>query len=80
VPALLGTDALGRGLCAVVAYGIVIYAVAYAPMAAISALRETGVIMAALIGTFVLGERSWKQRVMAAVLVAAGVAVITEFS
>jgi len=71
---------IGTGLCAVVAYGIVIYAVAYAPMAAISALRETGVIMAALIGTFVLGERSWKQRVMAAVLVAAGVALITEFS
>jgi drug/metabolite transporter (DMT)-like permease len=71
---------IGTGLCAVVAYGIVIYAVAYAPMAAISALRETGVIMAALIGAFVLGERSWKQRVMAAVLVAAGIAVITEFS
>lgn len=71
---------IGTGLCAVVAYGIVIYAVAYAPMAAISALRETGVIMAALIGAFALGERPWKQRVMAAALVAAGVALITEFS
>ena len=76
----MGTDALGRGLWAVVAYGIVIYAVAYAPMAAISALRETGVIMAAIIGALVLGERPWKQRVMAAVWVALGVGLITEFS
>jgi len=71
---------IGTGLCSVVAYGIVIYAVAYAPMAAISALRETGVIMAALIGAFVLGERPWKPRVTSAVLVAAGVVLITQFS
>ena len=71
---------VGTGLCSVAAYGIVIYAVAYAPMGAISALRETGVIMAALIGAFVLGERPWKQRVAAAVLVAGGVALISQFS
>ena len=71
---------IGTGLSSVLAYGIVIFAVAYAPMAAISALRETSVIMAALIGTFVLGERPWEQRVTAAVLVAGGVALITGFS
>jgi uncharacterized membrane protein len=49
-------------------------------MAAISALRETSVIMAALMGTLVLGERPWEQRVTAAVLVAGGVALITGFS
>ena len=71
---------VGTGLSSVFAYGIVIYAVAYAPMAAISALRETSVIMAALIGTLVLGERPWEQRVAAAVFVASGVALIAGFS
>ena len=70
----------GTGLSSVFAYGIVIYAVAFAPMAAVSALRETSVIMAALIGSFVLGERPWEQRVTAAVLVAGGVALITGFN
>lgn len=70
---------VGTGLSSLIAYGIVIYAVLYAPMAAISALRETSVIMAALIGTIVLGERPWELRVTAAVLVSCGVALITGF-
>jgi hypothetical protein len=41
---------------------------------------ETSVIMAALIGTLLLGERPWERRVTAAVLVAGGVALITGFS
>ena len=44
---------ISTGLCSVVAYSSVIYAVVYAPMGAISALRETGVIMAALIGVLI---------------------------
>lgn len=68
---------VGAGLGSVLAYGLVIYAVAFAPMAAISALRETSVTMATLIGTFVLGERPWQQRVTAAVIVACGVTLIT---
>ena len=67
----------GTGICSVLAYGIVIYAVKFAPMAAVSALRESSVIMAALIGTFFLGERPWQQRVGAAVMVAVGVSLIT---
>jgi drug/metabolite transporter (DMT)-like permease len=71
-PALVGT-----GVCSILAYGFVIYAVAFAPMAPVSALRESGVVMAALIGTLVLGERPWPARVGAAILVAAGVVLIT---
>ena len=71
---------IGIGLSSVIAYGIVIYAMAHAPIAAISALRESSVIMAALFGVFVLGERPWQQRVTAAILVAGGVALITGFS
>ena len=69
----------GTGISSVIAYGIVIYAVNFAPMAAVSALRESSVIMAALFGTVFLGERPWPQRVAAAVVVAGGVAMITGF-
>jgi len=68
---------LGAGLSSLLAYGFVIYAVAFAPMAAVSALRESSVIIAALIGTLLLKERHWQQRVAAAVVVAFGVALIT---
>jgi uncharacterized membrane protein len=68
---------VGTGLCSLLAYALVIYSVAFAPIASVSALRESSVIMAALIGTFLLGERPWQQRVAAAVVVAGGVAMIT---
>jgi len=67
----------GTGISSVFAYGIVIYAVKFAPMAAVSALRESSVIIATLIGAFFLGERPWQQRVGAAVIVAVGVSLIT---
>ncbi len=44
-----------------------------AAMAAVSALRETSVIFAALIGTLLLQERFGKLRISAAGLVATGV-------
>jgi drug/metabolite transporter (DMT)-like permease len=60
----------------VVAYGVVIWALTRAPMAQVSALRETSVIMAALIGTRLLRERFGTRRVVAASLVAAGVVLL----
>lgn len=67
--------ALGGGL-SVVAYGLVIWAMTLTPMAAVSALRETSVIMAALIGTRLLREPFGARRVLAASLVAAGVVLL----
>lgn len=68
---------VGTALSSSLAYGLVIYAVKFAPMAAVSALRESSVIMAALIGTLAFGERPWQARIAAAVMVAGGVAMIT---
>ena len=45
-------------------------------MGAVSTLRETSVIFAAMIGALVLGERFGGRRITAAVLVAAGVIVL----
>lgn len=64
------------GLVSMTAYGLVLYAKNFAPLGAVSALRETSVIFAALIGFLFLGEGNWKRRLGAAVLMAVGVALI----
>lgn len=64
------------GVMATVGYGIVIYAMSRSGMAHVSALRETSVVIAALIGTVVLGEPGAVSRVAAAAVVAAGVIVL----
>jgi drug/metabolite transporter (DMT)-like permease len=69
-PAALG------GVLSVVAYGLVIWAMSLTPLAAVSALRETSVIIAALIGTRLLREPFGTRRVLAASLVAAGVVLL----
>jgi drug/metabolite transporter (DMT)-like permease len=65
------------GVMATVGYGIVIYAMSRGAMAHVSALRETSVVIAALIGTVILGEPGTVRRVAAAAVVAAGVIVLT---
>jgi drug/metabolite transporter (DMT)-like permease len=72
---------LGRGLLAgalsVLAYGIVLWAQARAPLAEVAAIRETSVIFAALIGMIFLKERFGVRRVAAAVVIAAGIVLIS---
>jgi len=64
------------GLFAVTAYGTVLYVNTLAPIAAVSAVRESSVVIAALIGVVAFGERPWRLRLVAAVVVAAGVALL----
>jgi drug/metabolite transporter (DMT)-like permease len=64
------------GALAVIAYALVIWAMSLTPMAAVSALRETSVIIAALIGTRILREPFGTRRVLAASLVATGVVLL----
>lgn len=64
------------GLCSVVAYGVVLYAQTIAPIGAVSAVRESSVIIAALIGVVFLGERPWLGRLVCAVIVVAGVVLL----
>ncbi|HEX3631408.1 MAG TPA: EamA family transporter, partial [Casimicrobiaceae bacterium] len=47
---------LGGGACSLAAYGIVLWAMTRAPIAAVAALRETSVLFAALIGSLWLKE------------------------
>jgi phosphonate utilization associated putative membrane protein len=64
---------LGGGLCVISAYGIVLWAMTQAPVAAVAALRETSVIFAALLGSIFLREPFGRRRVIGACAVAAGV-------
>ena len=64
------------GALQLTAYGLVVWSLALAPMAAVSALRETSVLFAAIIGVKILGEPLGVRRIAAAALVVAGVVMI----
>lgn len=64
--------ALGGGLVAMLAYGAVVAAFALGPAGPITALRETSVIFAALLGRLFLGETLTLRRIVACLLVVVG--------
>jgi drug/metabolite transporter (DMT)-like permease len=64
------------GVLAAAAYGLVIWAMTRTSMAQVSALRETSVIIAALIGSRLLREPFGTRRLVAAGVVAAGVLLL----
>ena len=68
--------AVAGGLVSLLAYAIVIHAASIAPMGVISALRETSVVFAALIGWAFLGEKLGARRVLACVMVTIGAVLI----
>jgi len=57
-------------------YTLVLWAQARGALGAVAALRETSVIVAAVIGAVVFGERFGPRRILATVLVASGVVVM----
>ena len=73
-----GVFAVGMigGAFSVTAYGAVLYAKTIAPIAAVSAVRESSVIIAALIGVAFFRERPWLGRLLAAMVVASGVTLL----
>lgn len=64
------------GAIAALAYGIVLWAMSRGRIAHVAALRETSVVVAAGIGTVVLGEPFGRRRVVAACMVAAGAVLL----
>ncbi len=73
-PAKAWGIALTGGCLAVLAYGIVIFAMQKSPMGIVSALRETSVVFATLIGWFFLGETLTLRRIAACLVIAFGAA------
>ncbi|AFJ88694.1 Permease of the drug/metabolite transporter (DMT) superfamily [Burkholderia vietnamiensis] len=67
------------GVFAALAYAIVIWAMARAPMGPVSALRETSVVFAALIARVYLGERLTPRRAAGCAVIAGGALLISAF-
>lgn len=64
--------AFGGGVVAMIAYGLVVVAYAFAPAGLVTAVRETSVVFAVLIGALFLGERPTLKRLFACLTVALG--------
>ncbi|MBK6850672.1 MAG: EamA family transporter [Burkholderiales bacterium] len=67
------TVALPAALASLGSYGIALWAMTKAPVAAVAALRETSVLFAAVIGALWLREAYGKRRIAATLLIVAGV-------
>ncbi|MFK0191009.1 EamA family transporter [Kitasatospora sp. NPDC090308] len=77
-PALREGRAVGLagGLMSLTAYGLVVWAQTVGDLPTIAALRETSIVIAALIGTLVLRERLGTLRLAASATVLAGIALL----
>ncbi len=68
--------AASGGAISLLAYGAIIWAMQTSPMGAVSALRETSVVFAALLGAAFLGERLTASRIAACCIIALGAACV----
>jgi uncharacterized membrane protein len=68
--------ALTGGIVSVLAYGIIIWAMQYDAMGVVSALRETSVVFAAIIGRLFLKERLTPRRIISCLAIATGAACL----
>ena len=64
------------GVFGLLSYGLVIWALAHAPMGQVSALRETSILFAAVLGAVFLKEKVTLPRAGAAAMIAAGAVVL----
>ncbi|MEQ1753374.1 MAG: DMT family transporter [Micropepsaceae bacterium] len=67
------------GVLSFIAYGLVLWAMTRAPIAGVSALRETSVVFASFFGVLFFGEKTGARRILGALIVAVG-ALILKFA
>ncbi|SMO74032.1 DMT family transporter [Ruegeria faecimaris] len=67
---------LAGGIISGLAYGLVLYVKSFAPLGVVSALRESSVIFASIIGVMWFGEGPKSNRLLAAIIVAVGIVVL----
>lgn len=66
------------GVLSAVAYGISVWAMSLAEMGAVSAVRETSILFAALFGTLLLKEKLSWQKILGVCVVTAGVIILSQ--
>ena len=64
------------GILAVLSYGIVVWSMQYLEIAYVSSIRETSIVLATLMGLFILEEKKAKGRILPAVLVVIGIIIV----
>lgn len=67
---------MGGGACSVASYGIALWAMTLAPIAAVAAVRESSIVFGTALAAVLLRERVTAARALAASMVAAGVIAI----
>lgn len=67
---------IGAGLCSLASFSMALYGFSIAPVAYISAMRETAVVFAALMGWWLLHEGFGVRRTFAAILLAGGLSLL----
>lgn len=67
---------LGAGVCSLFSFSMALYGFSVAPVAYISAMRETAVVFAAVMGWWFLREGFGARRTLAAVVLAAGLGLL----
>lgn len=68
--------ALGGALASLGSYGIALWAMTRAPVATVSALRETSVLFGALLGAWLLREALTRQRLLGICVIVAGMMLL----
>ena len=73
-------DLLLKGICfgllAPLAYGLVVWCMQYLPIAYASAIRETSIIFATLLGLLILKEKEAKSRIFPAIFIVIGIGIL----
>ena len=67
---------LGFGILAPLAYGLVVWSMQYLPIAYASAIRETSIIFATLLGFIILREKKARTRILPAICVVIGISML----
>jgi drug/metabolite transporter (DMT)-like permease len=73
-PALLALSV--GGACSLASYGLALWAMTQAPVAAVAAVRETAIVFGMLLGVWILHERVSRLRVLAVLAIVLGVCAI----
>ena len=76
----LNTKIISRGIpagiLAILSYGIVVWSMQYLEIAYVSSIRETSIVLATLMGFFILNEKKARRRMLPAVLVVIGITIV----
>ena len=64
------------GMLAILSYGIVVCSMQYLEIAYVSSIRETSIVLATLMGFFILNEKKARGRMLPAVLVVIGITIV----